>query len=57
MRRSAVVNVEDKEELALTLDGKKKKLSLQQFLYFGSKLVLNEKKIKGVFKCFENSSL
>lgn len=50
----AIVNPEDKEELALTLDGKKKKLGLEQFKYFGNKLDLNEKQINSVFKRFKN---
>ena len=49
----AIVNPEDKEELALTLDGKKKKLSLEHFQYLGAKLDLNEKQIRSVFKRFE----
>lgn len=49
----AIVNPEDKEELALTLDGKKKKLSFGHFQYLGAKLDLNEKQIRSVFKRFE----
>lgn len=49
----AIVNPEDKEELALTLEGKKKKLSLENFHYLGAKLDLNEKQIRSVFKRFE----
>lgn len=49
----SIVNPEDKEELALTLEGKKKKLSLEHFQYLGIKLDLNEKQIKSVFKRFE----
>jgi len=49
----AIVNPDDKEELALTLDGKKKKLTRTQFENLGAKLDLNEKQIKGVFKRFE----
>ncbi|RZJ86963.1 MAG: type II toxin-antitoxin system HipA family toxin [Chryseobacterium sp.] len=50
----AIVNPDDKEELALTLNGKKKKLGLEQFQYLGSKLDLNEKQIRNVLKRFEN---
>lgn len=49
----AIVNPDDKEELALTLDGKKKKLGLEQFKHLGNKLNLNEKQIRNVFKRFE----
>jgi serine/threonine-protein kinase HipA len=49
----AIVNPEDKEELALTLEGKKKKLSLENFQYLGAKLDLNEKQMKSVLKRFE----
>lgn len=48
-----IVNPEDKEELALTLDGKKKKLGLEHFQYLGAKLELNEKQIRSIFKRFE----
>lgn len=49
----SIVNPEDKEELALTLDGKKKKLTRVQFENLGAKLDLNDKQIKSVFKRFE----
>jgi serine/threonine-protein kinase HipA len=49
----AIVNPEDKEELALTLDGQKKKIGLAHFQYLGAKLELNEKQIRSVFKRFE----
>lgn len=49
----AIVNPEDKEELALTLDGKKKKLGLEHFKYLGAKLDLNEKQIRRVFDRFD----
>jgi len=49
----AIVNPEDKEELALTLDGKKKKLRLEHFQYLGAKLDLNEKQIRRVFDRFD----
>lgn len=49
----AIVNPVDKEELALTLDGKKKKLTRAQFENLGVKLDLNTKQIKAVFRRFE----
>lgn len=49
----AIVNPEDKEELALTIEGKKKKLGLENFQYLGAKLDLNKKQIRNVFKRFE----
>jgi serine/threonine-protein kinase HipA len=47
-----IVNPEDNEELALTLESKKRKLKLEDFLKFGNKLGLNDKQINGVFKRF-----
>lgn len=47
-----IANPEDKEELALTLDGKKKKLTRNHFEKFGEGLGLNPKQIEGVFKRF-----
>ena len=49
----AIVNPEDKEELVLTLEGKKKKLGSEHFQYLGAKLDLNEKQMRSVFKRFE----
>ena len=48
----AIVNPVDKEELALTLEGKKKKLRRENFEQLGKELELNEKQIEGVFKRF-----
>lgn len=48
----AIVNPEDNEELALTLEGKKKKLTKANFVSLGEKLELNKKQIDGVFKRF-----
>ena len=45
----AVVNPEDTEELALTLNGKKRKLKREHFETFGQQLGLNERQIKGTF--------
>jgi len=49
----AIVNPEDTEELALTLDGKKKKLKWEHFERLGLQLDLNEKQIKGIAKRFK----
>lgn len=46
----AIVLPEDTEELALTLEGKKKKLKRAHFERLGKGLDLNEKQIQGVFK-------
>ena len=48
----AIVNPEDDEELALTLEGKRKKLTKIHFVSLGEKLELNKKQIDGVFKRF-----
>ena len=45
-----IVNPDDKEELALTLEGKKKKLKRINFEHLGTNLDLNKKQIDGVFK-------
>lgn len=50
-----IVNPGDKEELALTLEGKKKKLRRANFEWLGKVLELNEKQIEGVFKRFINN--
>jgi serine/threonine-protein kinase HipA len=46
----AIVNPDDTEELALTLEGKKKKLKWEHFERLGINLGLNAKQIKGVAK-------
>ena len=46
----AIVNPDDKEELALTLEGKKKKLKRENFERLGKVLELNDKQVEGVFK-------
>jgi serine/threonine-protein kinase HipA len=46
----AIVFPEDKEELALTLEGKKKKLKREHFERLGEGLELTNKQIKAVFK-------
>ncbi len=50
----AIVNPEDNEELALTLEGKKNKLTKGDFIKLGQNLDLNDKQINGVFKRFKN---
>ncbi|MCE7059841.1 HipA domain-containing protein [Dyadobacter sp. CY343] len=47
-----IVNPEDTEELALTLEGKKRKLKLEYFERFGVGLGLNKKQIENVFRRF-----
>jgi len=46
----AIVNPDDKEELALTLAGKKKKFKRENFEQLGEGLALNQKQIQSVFK-------
>ncbi len=46
----AIVNPEDKEEMALTIEGKKKKLKWEHFERLGKGLELNDKQIESVFK-------
>lgn len=48
----AIVIPEDKEELALTLDGKKRRLTRDSFEKFATKLGLNKKQAESVFKRF-----
>ena len=45
-----IVNPTDKEELALTLEGKKSKLKRQHFVDFGIKSGLTPKQVEGAFK-------
>ncbi|TDE01119.1 HipA domain-containing protein [Flavobacterium hiemivividum] len=51
----AIANPEDTEELALTLDGKKKKLKWEHFERLGKSLDLNDKQIKGIAKRFQKN--
>lgn len=51
----AIILPEDTEELALTLNGKKRKLNKNHFEQFGLGLGLTEKQIYGVFKRFQNN--
>ncbi|MDE3213339.1 MAG: HipA domain-containing protein, partial [Bacteroidota bacterium] len=54
----AIVNPDDTEELALTLEGKKKKLKREHFERFGKGLDLNDKQIESVFRrMFKNKSV
>lgn len=46
----AIVFPDDKEELALTLEGKKKKIKREHFESLGKSMNLTEKQIQGVFK-------
>lgn len=52
---ASIANPDDKEELALTLSGKKKKLKREHFEQLAKDLGLNDKQIKGVFKRFEKN--
>lgn len=45
----AIANPEDKDELALALSGKKKKLKREHFIGLGNGLGLNDKQINGAF--------
>lgn len=47
-----ILNPKDEEELALTIQGKKKKLTLDNFIHLGVDLGLTPKQINGVFKRF-----
>ena len=47
---TTIVLFEDSEELALTLEGKKRKLKKEHFEHLGQGLGLTEKQIQGVFK-------
>ncbi|MHB1687249.1 MAG: HipA domain-containing protein [Ignavibacteriaceae bacterium] len=45
----------DKEELALTLNGKKNNLRKKDFDYFAGKLSIHEKTLAGLYKRYDNS--
>ena len=51
----AIANPDDKEELALTLAGKKKKFTRHHFECFGNELGLTNKQIQGTFQRFEKN--
>lgn len=48
----SIINPKDDEELALTLDGKKKKLKPEHFLKFGTGLGLSDRQIRNIYKGF-----
>lgn len=48
----AIINPEDTEEMALTIQGKRKKITKQNFIDFGLGLGLSQKQISSVFKRF-----
>lgn len=45
----AIVNPDDQEELALTIDGRKSKFNRERMIEFGKKLGMSASQIKGVF--------
>ena len=51
----AIVNPDDTEELALTLEGKKKKLKWEHFERLSKMLELNDKQIRGIAKRFQKN--
>jgi serine/threonine-protein kinase HipA len=53
----AIVNPDDTEELALTIEGKKKRLKWENFERLGINLGLNEKQIKGIVKRFQKNKI
>ena len=50
-----IVNPDDTEELALPLEGKKKKLKWEHFERLGKSLDLNDKQLKGIAKRFQKN--
>ena len=48
----SILNPDDKEELALTMGGKKNKLNKKHFVQFGESIGLSSKQINGVFNRF-----
>ena len=52
-----IINPDDKKELALTMEGKKKKLKLEHFNRFGEGLGLTGKQMDGVFKRLYDNKL
>jgi serine/threonine-protein kinase HipA len=54
---ATIINPDDKEELALTLEGKKTKLKREHFDRLGKGLDLTDKQINGVFKRFVRNRL
>lgn len=52
----SIVNPDDAEELALSLAGKKRKLTRDNFIQFGKGLGLTDKQVEGVFKRMKKSN-
>jgi serine/threonine-protein kinase HipA len=52
-----LANPDDTEELALTLEGKKRKINKEHFERLGLFLGLNQKQIESVFKTFEKKKI
>ena len=50
-----IINPDDDEELALTMEGKKKKFKREHFARLGEGLGLTSKQVNGVFKRFHNN--
>ena len=55
LKNFSMINPEDTEELALTLEGKKRKITREHFEKLGKSLELNEKQIKNVFNRFKQN--
>ena len=53
--RLLISEKDDPEEMALTINGKKRKLSLNDFHQLGSNLGMNQKQINNVFKRFSKA--
>lgn len=51
----AIVNPDDTEELALTLEGRKNKLKWEHFERLGKQLELNDKQLKGITNRFQKN--
>jgi serine/threonine-protein kinase HipA len=49
-----ILNPDDREELALTLNGKKRKLNLSHFEKLANELGLTERQVAGVYRRFKN---
>ena len=50
-----IINPEDDEELALTMEGKKKKIKHEHFQGLGERLGLTPKQLSGVFNRFQKN--
>ena len=51
----SIINPEDDEELALTMEGKKKKIKRENFERLGEGLGLTQKQLRGVFNRFHKN--